>query len=224
MLVASTNNEAVNVVAERCDDIAPGLLMRTGNTEALQREAAKLERLLGEPAQAPRRDRPPWAEAARHVGEEGRLLDLLRERAERAEALELPLPLLEGVWAAPGADGSAALGRWEDRARKVAGAPWWLLGPWRRGRAPAALVPAVTDEAEEGRPDLSNLPDRPSWPEWATGRPVPARLLESLADTVALEREVRALVPRHTRWDEDGLRRSRLEAAGTLLVLQRCLP
>ncbi|WP_200308421.1 caspase, EACC1-associated type [Streptomyces adelaidensis] len=226
VLVASTNNEAVNVVAERCDDIAPGLLMRTGNAEALEREATKLERLLGEPAQAPRRGSATVggqlrssrktadglrAEAARRVGGEARLLELLQDREERAAALELPLPLLEGVWAAD-EDGVAALGRWEDRARKVAGARWWLLGPWRRGRALAALVSAA-DAPSEDRPDR---PDRPSWPEWVTGRPVPAGLLESLADAVAVEREVRELVPRLTGWDEDGLKRSRLEAAGTL--------
>ncbi|MEU0851848.1 caspase family protein [Streptomyces flaveolus] len=112
VLVASTNNEAVNVVAERCDDIAPGLLIRTGNAEALEREAAKLERLLAAPAGAPRRgsvtvggelrntrgaaDRLR-AEAARRVGEETRLLELLRDREERTAALELPLPLLEGA-------------------------------------------------------------------------------------------------------------------------------
>ncbi|MCX4904832.1 AAA domain-containing protein [Streptomyces sp. NBC_00878] len=230
VLIASTNNEAVNVVAERCDDIAPGLLMRTGNAEALEREAAKLERLLGEPAQAPRRGSATVggelrttrgtadglrAEAARHVGEEGRLLELLRDREERATALELPLPLLEGVWSAADEDGVAVLGRWEDRARKVAGAPWWLLGPWRRGRALASLVSAVADPSEA---DPSEE-DRPSWPAWATGRPVPAELLESLADAVAVEREVRKLVPRHLAWDEDGLRQSRLAAAGALSEL-----
>ncbi|KUN90258.1 peptidase C14 [Streptomyces bungoensis] len=227
VLVASTNNEAVNVVAERCDDIAPGLLMRTGNAEALEREAAKLERLLGEPAETPRRGSATVggqlrsarktadglrAEAAHRVGEEVRLLELLRERAERAAALELPLPLLEGVWAAV-EDRVAALGRWEDRARKAAGAGWWLLGPWRRGRALAALVSAVAGAPEGERPD------RPSWPGWATGRPVRGGLLESLADAVAVEREVRELVPRHMGWDEDGLRRSRLEAADTLSEL-----
>ncbi|MEV2210416.1 AAA domain-containing protein [Streptomyces sp. NPDC050997] len=224
VLVASTNNEAVNVVAERCDDIAPGLLMRTGNAEALEREAAKLERLLGEPAQVPRRGSATVggqlrstrgtadglrAEAARRVGEEGRLLELIRDREERAAALELPLPLLEGVWSAD-EDGVAALGRWEDRARKVAGARWWLLGPWRRGRALGALVSAV-DDAPEG--------DEPSWPAWATGRPVPPELLESVADAVAVEREVRELVPRHTGWDEERLRQSRLETAGALSEL-----
>ncbi|MFF7265559.1 AAA domain-containing protein [Streptomyces sp. NPDC008159] len=234
VLVASTNNEAVNVVAERCDGIAPGLLMRTGNAEALEREATKLERLLGEPVPAPRRGSATVsgqlrsarktadglrAEAARHVDEEGRLLELLRERAERLEALELPLPLLERVWAAEGEDGPAALARWEERARRVAGTPWWLLGTWRRGRALASLVSAVTDDAGADRLDPPGLPDRPSWPEWATGRPVPSELLQSLADTVAVEREVRALVPRHAGWDEDGLRRSRLESAGVLSEL-----
>ncbi|MHC3450962.1 DEAD/DEAH box helicase [Streptomyces prasinus] len=227
VLVASTNNEAVNVVAERCDGIAPGLLMRTGNAEALEREAAKLERLLGEPAQAPRRGSATVggelrttrgvadrlrAEAARRVGEEARLLELLRDREERVAALDLPLPLLEGVWAAD-EDGVAVLGRWEDRARKAAGARWWLLGPWRRGRALDALVSAVAGAPEE------DGPDRPSWPAWATGRPVPPELLESLADVVAVEREVRALVPRHIEWNEEGLKQSRLEMAGTLSEL-----
>ncbi|WP_260867374.1 AAA domain-containing protein [Streptomyces sp. SAJ15] len=112
VLVASTNNEAVNVVAERCDDIAPGLLMRTGNSEALLAEATKLERLLAEPASAPRRgpatvagelrntrtraasDR---AEAARLITEEGQLLALLRDRAERAVQLGLPVALLSAA-------------------------------------------------------------------------------------------------------------------------------
>ncbi|KFF97604.1 peptidase C14 [Streptomyces scabiei] len=224
VLVASTNNEAVNVVAERCDTIAPGLLMRTGNAEALEREAARLERLLGEPAQVPRRGSATVggqlrttrkaadglrAEAARRVDEEGRLLELLLERDERVASLELPLPLLEGAWAAD-VDGVGALGRWEDRARKVAGAGRWLLGPWRRGRALRALVSGVAE---------ASATDPPSWPAWATERPVPAGLLESLADTMAVERELRELVPRHTGWDEEGLRRSRLEAAGSLSEL-----
>ncbi|MBZ3903359.1 caspase, EACC1-associated type [Streptomyces griseiscabiei] len=236
VLVASTNNEAVNVVAERCDDIAPGLLMRTGNVEALEREATKLERLLGEHAQAPRRGSATVggqlrvvgrtadglrAEAADHVGEESRLLELLGTREELATALELPLPLLEAVWATD-ENGVAALGRWEDRARKVAAARWWLLGPWRRGRALAALVSSVAHAQEgdtTGHTGLPDLPDRPSWPEWATSRPVPSELLESLADAVAVEREVRELVPRHLSWDEDGLRRARLDAAGALSEL-----
>lgn len=61
VLVASTNNEAVDVVAARCDAISPGLLMRTGNAAALEREAAKLEELLeAGPSRPPGAGRRPW--------------------------------------------------------------------------------------------------------------------------------------------------------------------
>ncbi|MGW6014308.1 caspase, EACC1-associated type [Streptomyces sp. NPDC055210] len=221
VLVASTNNEAVNVVAQRCDDIAPGLLMRTGNAEALEREAAKLERLLAEPAGASRRGSATVGgemrntraaadrlreQAARRVGEEGQLLELLRERQERATVLELPLPLLEEAWAAD-ADGVAALGRWAERARRTAGARWWQLGAWRRGRALTALVTAGAERADGAGP---------AWPQWATARPVPPEPLELLAEIVSVEGAVRELVNRHREWDEEGLKQSRLATAETL--------
>lgn len=221
VLVASTNNEAVNVVAQRCDDIAPGLLMRTGNAEALEREAAKLERLLAEPAETSQRGSATVggelrnirgtadrlrAQAAHRVGEEGRLLDLLRDREERATALKLPLSLLEGAWAAD-TDGVAPLGRWAERARKTAGARWWQLASWRRRRALAALVTASAEHADGAGP---------AWPDWATARPVSAGLLESLAGVVSVEREVRELVRRHGEWDGEGLKESRLAAAEAL--------
>ncbi|MCG8964989.1 AAA domain-containing protein [Streptomyces sp. CL12-4] len=224
VLVASTNNEAVNVVAERCDDIAPGLLMRTGNAEALEREAAKLERLLAAPAGAPRRGSATVggelrntrgvadrlrAEAARRVGEETRLLELLRDREERTAALELPLSLLEGAWAAA-PDGQAPLDRWADRARKTAAARWWQLGAWRRGRALAALVTERAGQSEGSGP---------AWPAWASERPVRPELLESLAEVVSVEREVRELVREHGEWDEDGLKASRLATAQALTGL-----
>lgn len=223
VLVASTNNEAVNVVAERCDAIAPGLLMRTGNSEALEREAVKLEGLLGESAPSPRRGSVTVggelrnthtladgqrAEADRRVGEEGRLLELLRDREERAAALALPLPLLDGLWA--GEDDVAALGHWEDRARTVAAAPSWLFGRWRRGRALAALVAAAPSAPAE---------DGPSWPGWTTERPVPPELLESLGNAVAVERELRELLRLHAGWDEEELKQSRLSVANTLSKL-----
>ncbi|CAL9424473.1 caspase, EACC1-associated type [Streptomyces sp. enrichment culture] len=221
VLVASTNNEAVNVVAERCDDIAPGLLMRTGNAEALEREAAKLERLLAEPVEAPRRGSATVGgelrntrgaaqrlrtEAAQRVGEETRLLELLRDREERATGLGLPLPLLERAWASD-TDGPAPLDRWADRARRTAGARWWQLGEWRRGRALAALVAAVAEHPEGSGP---------AWPAWAASRPVPSELLESLAGIVSVEREVRELFRRHGEWDEDGLKASRAATAEAL--------
>ncbi|MEU3513175.1 AAA domain-containing protein [Streptomyces longwoodensis] len=224
VLVASTNNEAVNVVAERCDDIAPGLLMRTGNAEALEREAAKVERLLAAPAGAPRRGSATVggelrntreaadrlrAEAARRVGEETRLRELLRVREERTAALELPLSLLEGAWATD-ANGLVPLDRWADRARKTAAAGRWQFGAWRRGRALAALVAAGAGQSEGSGP---------AWPTWATERPVPPGLLESLAEVVSVEREVRELVHAHGEWDEDGLKASRLATAQALTGL-----
>ncbi|MEV4505198.1 caspase, EACC1-associated type [Streptomyces klenkii] len=221
VLVASTNNEAVDVVAKRCDDIAPSLLMRTGNAEALEREAAKLERLLAEPVEPPRRGSATVggelrntqrtadrlrAEAAHRVGEEERLLELLRDREERATALELPLSLLQETWAAD-ADGVTSLGQWAERARKTAVARWWQLGSWRRGRALATLVAAGAQHPEgTGR----------AWPEWAAGRPVPPELLESLAEIVSVERAVRELVRQHGEWDEKELEGSRLATAGAL--------
>ncbi|GAA1911057.1 hypothetical protein GCM10009716_21200 [Streptomyces sodiiphilus] len=224
VLVASTNNEAVNVVAQRCDDIASGLLMRTGNAEALEQEAAKLERLLAEPAEPLRRGSATVGgelrntrrtadrlreEAAQRIGEEIRLLELLRDREERTTALELPLSLLEGAWAAD-ADGLSPLNRWADQARRTAGARWWQLGAWRRGRALAALVAAGAAGAEEAEGP------GPAWPAWASQRPVPPELLESLAGVVSVEREVRELVRQHGEWDEDGLMESRLATAEAL--------
>ncbi|MFD9813395.1 hypothetical protein [Streptomyces sp. NPDC059080] len=112
VLVATTNNESVRVVAERYDAISPGLLMRTGNKEVQEAEAAKLERLLARPVEAPARGSATVAgdlrirharaavheaEAARLVGEEARLLELLRERARRVDGLGLPVRLLGWV-------------------------------------------------------------------------------------------------------------------------------
>jgi AAA domain/Caspase domain len=46
VLVASTNNQAVDEVVRRCDSIMPGLALRTGNQAERQREADALEKLL----------------------------------------------------------------------------------------------------------------------------------------------------------------------------------
>ncbi|MEE1748614.1 caspase, EACC1-associated type [Streptomyces sp. JV184] len=213
VLVASTNNEAVDVVAERCDEISPALLVRTGNVEAREREAAKLAGLLAEPTAAPARGAATVAgelrnhhgrtaalraEAAERIGEEQRLLELVRERARRADGLALPVGVLEGVWAA---EEPTALTRWEERARRAAGARWPTLGGWRRGRALAAL--ASSSGGGSGA----------SWPAWATQRPVTPELLLDLVETVAVERALRELVPAHLGWDEDALKQARLESA-----------
>ncbi|MGW6557124.1 caspase, EACC1-associated type [Streptomyces hydrogenans] len=216
VLVASTNNEAVNVVAERCDAISPGLLMRTGNSEALEAEAAKLEQLLAEPVEAPARGAATVAgdlrnrhvraaeheaEAARLVGEEARLLELLRERERRAEELGLPVELLERAWSE---GGSAALAGWEDRARRAAVARWHSFGRWRRGRALSAFV-ASAGEGGAG-----------AWPAWAAERPVPPELLLALAEAAGVEGALRSLVPGHLALDEEALKQARLESRAGL--------
>lgn len=216
VLVASTNNEAVDVVAARCDDIAPGLLMRTGSVAPRKREAAKLERLLSGPVETPPRGSATVAgelrnrhgvavarraEAAALIAGESRLLDLLRERAERADALGMPVELLERAWAGPG---NAALAAWQVRARKAGGAGRFALGRWRRGRALSALV--ASQGADPAYP----------WPAWAAARPAPPALLGSLADASGVERAVRELVPAHIAHDEEELKRARLDSAAAL--------
>ncbi|QES57141.1 peptidase C14 [Streptomyces venezuelae] len=214
VLVASTNNEAVNVVAERCDEISPGLLMRTGNVEAREREAEKLAALLAEPVESPPRGSATVAgelrnrharaaalrtEAAGRIGEEARLLELVRERARRADALALPVRLLESAWSA---QERAALARWEERARRAAGAGWLTLGGWRRGRALRAFMAASGNDGPGA-----------SWPAWSSERQVPPELLLGLAEAVAVERALRELVPAHLAWDEEALKRARLDSS-----------
>ncbi|MEU6049737.1 AAA domain-containing protein [Streptomyces xanthochromogenes] len=217
VLVASTNNEAVNVVAERCDAISPGLLMRTGNAAALEREAAKLERLLAQPAEAPGRGAATVAgelrnrharsaahrsEAARLVGDEMRLLEFLRQRARQTEELGLPVELLEAAWA----DGGASpLARWEERARRAADAGWFAFGRWRRGRALSAFVTAAATTAPTC-----------SWPSWASDRSAPSELLRALAEAAAVEGALRELVPELLGRDEERLKQARLESAAGL--------
>ncbi len=94
----------------------------------------------------------------------------------------------------------ASLSRWEERARKAAGAGRLFLGRWRRGRALAVFVAASrTDPATP-------------WPSWASARPAPSGLLLALADVVAVESALRELVPALLGRDEEGLKRARLES------------
>ncbi|MCC3771361.1 AAA domain-containing protein [Streptomyces sp. UNOC14_S4] len=219
VLVASTNNEAVDVVAERCDAISPGLLIRTGNSAAREREATKLQQLLAGAVETPRRGSATVAgelrnrrarseglraEAAELIDEEAQLLDLFREREEKASALGLSTALLEAVWAE---GGTAALARWVRRARKAAGAGWFVFGGWRRRLALSALVAS-----------LGAAPAEP-WPAWASERPTQPEPLLALAEAVAVEHALRELVAQHLGRDEEGLKRARLESAADLSEL-----
>ncbi|TXL84233.1 AAA domain-containing protein [Streptomyces sp. IB2014 016-6] len=211
VLVASTNNEAVNVVAERCDAIAPGLLMRTGNSEARIKEAEKLERLLTEPPRSPSRSAATIAgelrnaraqadsqraEATRLVSEEGRLLELVQDREQRAASLEIPVPVLTRLW---NDAGDAASAEWRQRARRVAEARW-IFPRLRRARALAALeghLNTASGESWQGRP------------HWLSTRPVPPELLDSLSALLTVEEQVRSLMPRHLAQDDEELKQRR---------------
>ncbi|MFJ6392795.1 AAA domain-containing protein [Streptomyces sp. NPDC091972] len=214
VLVASTNNEAVNVVAQRCDDIAPGLLMRTGNVEALVKEAEKLEQLLSAPPAQPRRSSATVAgelrnlrsraaalrdQAGRQVAGEVRLAQVLSQRAELAGKVELPVPLLSRLWQS---DDHSAPARWETRARRAAAAGgWW--GRWRRTRAMKAFVAAAGSDAAL------------QLPPWVGERPVAPDLLDDLAKLTGLESQVRELMPAQLAYDEETLRQARSSCATT---------
>ncbi|MEC4014972.1 caspase, EACC1-associated type [Streptomyces sp. H27-D2] len=210
VLVASTNNEAVNVVAERCDEIAPGLLFRTGNVETRVREAEKLEGLLRQHPDQPDRSSATVAgelrnthaqvaanrqSAARHVREELRLSGIYGEREAKARALDAPVGLLSSAWA--GQD--AALDRWEGRARRALRARWFAR--WRRARAAAAFIEAA------GSGDVVS---------WTAPRPTEAEQLELLADFAGLEVELRSLLTGHAKGDEQEMRAASLWAAARL--------
>ncbi|MER5865194.1 AAA domain-containing protein [Kitasatospora sp. NPDC002040] len=215
VLVASTNNEAVNVVAARCDDIAPGLMMRTGNVEARGREAEKLERLLREPPEQPARNsatamgelRHAWARsldgrrsAAEYVRAEGRLADLLRTRAAAAQSLGIQPEVLAG-----GGLGSGDLLRQcERRARRALRAR--VLAGLRRARAARAFVRAV---APEVRDHLV-----------AAALAEPLRLA-LLADLCGAEADLRALTTAHERYDEQQLGEDRLRDTARITELSR---
>ncbi|WP_328678011.1 caspase, EACC1-associated type [Streptomyces sp. NBC_00343] len=214
VLVASTNNEAVNVVAQRCDDIAPGLLMRTGNVDALVKEAEKLEQLLSTPPAPPGRSSPTVAgelrslrsraaalrdQAGRQVEGEVRLARVLGQRAELAGKVGLPVQLVSRWWES---DDSSVLARWEARAHRAAAAGnWW--GRWRRARAMKAFVTAAGPDAI------------PHLPSWAAQRPVAANLLHDLADLTGLERQVRELTPAQLAYDEETVHQARSACATT---------
>ncbi|WSP75439.1 AAA domain-containing protein [Streptomyces sp. NBC_01236] len=214
VLVASTNNEAVDVVAQRCDEIAPGLLMRTGNVDALVKEAEKLERLLSDPPAQPGRSSATVAgelrnlrsrtavlynQAGRQVEGEVQLAQVLWQRAESAERVGLSVTHLPRLWES---GGPAELARWEARARGAATArSWW--GRWRRTRAMKAFIAAVGPEAV------------PELPAWAGERPVASDLLNDLADVTALERQVRELTPAQLAYDEQTVHQARTACATT---------
>ncbi|WP_433472180.1 caspase, EACC1-associated type [Spirillospora sp. CA-142024] len=140
VLVASTNNQAVDEVCGRCERLAPGSIVRTGSRRHREVEAATLESLRA--VQAPASN-PQTAQA--RLDTAGDLLHAARleldrvasmERALREageardeHAAELESTVAELLGFLRDHDGPERLAR---RAERAAGAK--LLGEWRRKR------------------------------------------------------------------------------------------
>ncbi|GAB2677990.1 hypothetical protein GCM10027271_43690 [Saccharopolyspora gloriosae] len=143
VLVASTNNKAVDEVWHRCEQVQPGALVRTGSRANREREADSLRLLAGDAPQEPGR--------ATAIAE----LAAAEHRATRARRDLGAIGRLDGELRAAGAtrhDAAEALGRteaelvellgqrpqrWARRAGAAATA--WVLAGWRRSRVVRAM-------------------------------------------------------------------------------------
>ncbi|MFF4836365.1 AAA domain-containing protein [Streptomyces sp. NPDC001315] len=161
VLVASTNNKAVDEVWERCEALAPGLLVRTGNQTAVEHELRTLEQLT--------RSVRPHQSSQMHRGE-------LRNHLRGQEALRRQLALV-ARWERELADlgrlrfsyaeqhrgdpqtlatalgDDLSLGRWLRRARMAV--RLGIFGGWLRGRCLRGL--ASLSEQVAGRQDFADL-------------------------------------------------------------------
>ncbi|MGW4382965.1 caspase, EACC1-associated type [Kitasatospora sp. NPDC004531] len=144
VLVASTNNKAVDEVWERCEELAPGLLIRTGSRggerDNVEDELRSLERLArtARPGRSTEACRGELRNAVRALD------DVRREFTQAAEREQLLAAVgrsrqayadkracdLASLSDAFGDD--ATLGRWLPGARRAGRAR--VLGGWRRGR------------------------------------------------------------------------------------------
>ncbi|MEV5411276.1 AAA domain-containing protein [Thermopolyspora sp. NPDC052614] len=157
VLVASTNNRAVDEVWQRCEQLVPGSLIRTGSREYQQKqEVPALQDLL-------KRAGPPPGSATT-LRTRLRLLtdDLLARRKELSEISRLDLKLRqageqrESQAARLGGSIAKLAGRlgsaddvvhWRGRARRAATAR--LFGPWRRTRLLRRLgLPTPADDPD----------------------------------------------------------------------------
>ncbi|WP_326685022.1 AAA domain-containing protein [Streptomyces microflavus] len=161
VLVASTNNKAVDEVWERCEELAPGLLVRTGNQLAVDQELRTLEQLAHstKPDQTSQTYRGELRNHLRSQGalrrrfgdvtsKESRLAGLGRLRFDYA-GQHHATP--EEFAAALGDD--ADLGRWLRRARMAV--RLGFLGRWLRNRCLRDLSPLSVPMS--GRQDFVDL-------------------------------------------------------------------
>ncbi|EST37419.1 hypothetical protein N566_13145 [Streptomycetaceae bacterium MP113-05] len=156
VLVASTNNKAVDEVWERCEALAPGLLVRTGNKLAVEEELRTLEELT--------RSVQPHQSSAMHRGElrnhlreqeelrrqlagvarrERELADLGRKRSSYTEQHHSDPQTL-----ATALGDDVSLGRWLRRARTAVRLRFF--GGWLRRRCQRSLAPMFVLAAGRG--------------------------------------------------------------------------
>ncbi|OLL71351.1 DNA helicase [Pseudonocardia sp. Ae168_Ps1] len=169
VLVASTNNTAVDEVVERCHRIAPGFVVRTGNRAARQREQAIVAGLLRAQKSAPdvetrhralRAADRSWSRARDELDTIARRENelLAAERACHTEEVRLR--------ADPAPFSRAAPPSWVDRAASLAKARWF--GDWRRRRFLRSFIGADTadhrfsplgrfDDADKAAGDTSQI-------------------------------------------------------------------
>ncbi|MEU9188080.1 AAA domain-containing protein [Streptomyces sp. NPDC048484] len=161
VLVASTNNKAVDEVWERCEALAPGLLVRTGNQAAVEEELRTLEQLT--------RSVRPHQSSQIHRGE---LRNQLREQEalrrqlaevacrerELADLGQLRFSYAEQHHGDPqtlvtALGDDVSLGRWLRRARTAV--RLGIFGGWLRSRCLRGLAPLSVQVA--GRQDFADL-------------------------------------------------------------------
>lgn len=161
VLVASTNNKAVDEVWERCEAIAPGLLVRTGNQAAVEEELRTLEALTRcvRPAQSSQTHR---GELRNHQRKQRTLRrqfgDVAADERELADLGRLRHSCAEHHHVEPQAFASAlgddaSLGRWLRRARLAL--RLGFLGGWLRNICVRGLAPLPVRAA--GRPEFAGL-------------------------------------------------------------------
>ncbi len=202
VLVASTNNQAVDEVVDRCNSQVPGLLIRTGNQEYKQRQQDALTALLqlttrrasttmataaAAHANALSQNEQARRNATSQAELEQRLISCGQERrrvdAKLAEfGVAMPAGLTESD--------DARLAKWQSKAARVARAS--LLGSYRRHRLLKSL--AITASAESRDHTCIALSERIALEcTWRELRRVPQRtdreLLTDLASTAKLLRE-----------------------------------
>jgi hypothetical protein len=212
VLVASTNNKAVDEVVWRCESIMPGLALRTGNEAERQREADALAELLGRLGDGAdlatschtlrlRADDVDQARASLRGQAivEAELAALVRQREEQAEAVGFGARGLPSELAAD--DGLRAWFARTERANRSR-----LLGFWLRRRLAKRL--GLPDASRERCHALQGLLETEV--RWRMRRtsaayfPDDPQLLEDFRSTQARFAEASASVVRATLLEQAG--------------------